>query len=619
MNPNPSYILQPPLGSSAIPIVAPPVQNQGPKETNIKDQNSGQTTPSSQTRTCRNVIIHGYCKYEGKGCDFKHDMSSATPFSFTSPDSTKLRVTSPAFNPIGSSNPMLASNTAIINRESSTNQGPNELGSEKGASGFATDNHQNHSATSFHPTTTTAINSSANTLNFGPMGLDDGKPIDHLQPNLQYHHYTSPSPLTSNLPPNRKTIHSFFLSDELREELQKRNEATNHYAQDSSMPSEVNTYHSLSLLDNPKIPKSKKLFGYSTSVYKAVSSNDEKPYVLRRVENFRLANETAMSTIDNWRKISHPNIVSVREAFTTRAFGDYSLVFVYDYHPYSTTLADKHLSQLSSNTLAMRTLPEKELWSIIIQIVTAIRTLHAAGLAACILDLTKILVTGNNRIRLNCCGIYEVLSYASTRNTIHYQQEDLLQLGQLLTCLACGTFSALSNLPKSIDYISRNYTPDVKNVILYLLSKPSAAKNIDDAVAIMGSKILLELNHSHHYNDFLETGLSGELVNDRSSRLMMKLGFINERPEFDLDPSWSETGDRYLIKLFRDYVFHQVDENGNPVLDVGHVLSCLNKLDAGVDEKIMLMSRDEQSCLIVSYKELKNCIDQAFSELARHR
>jgi hypothetical protein len=27
---------------------------------------------------------------------------------------------------------------------------------------------------------------------------------------------------------------------------------------------------------------------------------------------------------------------------------------------------------------------------------------------------------------------------------------------------------------------------------------------------------------------------------------------------FEGDPAWSETGDRYLLKLFRDYVFHQV-------------------------------------------------------------
>ena len=33
----------------------------------------------------------------------------------------------------------------------------------------------------------------------------------------------------------------------------------------------------------------------------------------------------------------------------------------------------------------------------------------------------------------------------------------------------------------------------------------------------------------------------------------------------------------------------------------------------------MLTSRDEQSCLIVSYRELKQCIDVTFRELAKRR
>ena len=82
---------------------------------------------------------------------------------------------------------------------------------------------------------------------------------------------------------------------------------------------------------------------------------------------------------------------------------------------------------------------------------------------------------------------------------------------------------------------------------------------------------------------------------------------------FAREPRWSETGDRYIIKLFRDYVFHQMDEQGNPVLNMSHVLTCLNKLDAGTDEKIMLVARDEQNCLVVSYKEIKACIDGAFT------
>ena len=79
-------------------------------------------------------------------------------------------------------------------------------------------------------------------------------------------------------------------------------------------------------------------------------------------------------------------------------------------------------------------------------------------------------------------------------------------------------------------------------------------------------------------NDVLEMELGRELENGRVVRLLCKLGFINERPEFDMDPSWSETGDRYLLKLFRDYVFHQVNEHGNPLLDMAHVLVCLNKV-----------------------------------------
>lgn len=39
------------------------------------------------------------------------------------------------------------------------------------------------------------------------------------------------------------------------------------------------------------------------------------------------------------------------------------------------------------------------------------------------------------------------------------------------------------------------------------------------------------------------------------------------------------------------------------------------QLDAGVDEKVMLMSRDESACLIVSYRELKAALGEAFSQL----
>jgi len=57
--------------------------------------------------------------------------------------------------------------------------------------------------------------------------------------------------------------------------------------------------------------------------------------------------------------------------------------------------------------------------------------------------------------------------------------------------------------------------------------------------------------------------------------LMKSVGFLFR---FAREPRWSETGDRYIIKLFRDYVFHQVDEHNNPVVNYSHVLTCLNKV-----------------------------------------
>ncbi len=70
----------------------------------------------------------------------------------------------------------------------------------------------------------------------------------------------------------------------------------------------------------------------------------------------------------------------------------------------------------------------------------------------------------------------------------------------------------------------------------------------------------------------------GELENSRLVRLLCKLGFINERPELDREVAWSEVGDKYIIKLFRDYVFHQVNDHGIPVIDMSHVVACLNKV-----------------------------------------
>ena len=53
-----------------------------------------------------------------------------------------------------------------------------------------------------------------------------------------------------------------------------------------------------------------------------------------------------------------------------------------------------------------------------------------------------------------------------------------------------------------------------------------------------------------------------------------------------MDGTWSETGDRYLLKLFRDYVLHPVAEDGRPWIDLAHVVACLNRLDTASHDKV---------------------------------
>ena len=82
--------------------------------------------------------------------------------------------------------------------------------------------------------------------------------------------------------------------------------------------------------------------------------------------------------------------------------------------------------------------------------------------------------------------------------------------------------------------------------------------------------------HSHAAS--LDASLFRESENGRLLRILIKMGLINERPEFQGDPSWSETGNRYMLKLFRNFVFHQVDSSGVPVFDMGHIIESLNKV-----------------------------------------
>lgn len=59
---------------------------------------------------------------------------------------------------------------------------------------------------------------------------------------------------------------------------------------------------------------------------------------------------------------------------------------------------------------------------------------------------------------------------------------------------------------------------------------------------------------------FCFVSMPSEYDNGRLLRLLLKLGTLNERPDRS-GGEWAETGERYILKLFRDYCFHQVGQS----------------------------------------------------------
>ena len=300
---------------------------------------------------------------------------------------------------------------------------------------------------------------------------------------------------------------------------------------------------------------------------------------------------------------------------------------------------------------------ESLLWSYIIQMTAALRAIHNQGLACRVIHASKVLVTGRSHIMLGSTSVFEILQYAEdqskclprclppassnsvssdiqrqlptslisvrleprslrhpptspvalllctdTREAInHFQQKDLVELGKLILNLACNTLTEMFReaVLHSMQHVASNYSTDLARLIQYLIGPaPGYKKTLNDLMPMIGARFYTELETQSGYMNLLETELSKEVQNGRLMRLITKLEFVIGRPEHKGDPRFGETGDRFLLKLMRDYIFHQTSENGEPWLDLAHVVQCLNNLDYGSPSKVCLVTPDEKNIMV---------------------
>ncbi|TKX22825.1 PAN2-PAN3 deadenylation complex subunit PAN3 [Elsinoe australis] len=622
---------------------------------------------------CRNMTIYGSCRAQNNGCPFSHDVSrfeaqNDNSKRFLSVDSPSFTPLTPATNnqlakPVGISPKAAAA--AIFTPRSSGAPTPVPNVQPKAASSDWSNqikefvpgqfgDFQPSATPSFDPysmqdmgNAVPGISEATTTTQINPYAQDSTAQMfqnpaafSHSQP-LNYHLYAPIGPHRENLVAYQRTAHDLFIPDHLREDLQRKTEATLQTFSNSTLPQQIEHFHSLVALDTT-IQKLSSVYGHPSWLYKAVSSKDGYTYCLRRLENFRLTDERAIRSIHKWKRISNGNVVIVHDAFTTRAFGDSSLIIVTDYHPLAQTLADKHFGQTSRHPAraAAPLITDHELWTYLIQLASALKSIHSSGLAARLIIPQKILLTSKNRIRLNSCGILDITQFDQQRPLHELQSDDFVQLGRLILSIATRTPTTPHGPPKALDQIARLYSEKMHDTLNWLLTPPTNAaaselagdRNIDTLLAMIAPQTVSTLDAALHEADSLTSNLARELENARLVRLLTKLNLILDRPDSSppgqqapTGPSglnvsssaWSETGERYYLKLFRDYVFHQVDADGRPSLDLGRILAALNKLDAGVDEKIMLVSRDEQNCFVVSYREVKRGLESAWNELVK--
>ncbi|SCU88541.1 LAME_0E00276g1_1 [Lachancea meyersii CBS 8951] len=619
---------------------------------------------------CKNITIYGFCKYENEGCIFNHGKDTNSGISsrpaLNSSLSSKFNAkTAPSFTPSKALNAKTSSSTAIkaekvakalqsvadqqpaVSSPLAAQSAPFASSFNPYAANFTPVGSAGAAGASSPPSSAPAPAHSA----FNPYSASGGlsTPGDELNPMqsstgfmsgspgpfaqessnrhtnfpsiyppshsiLQYHLYAADPPLHLKLPlkPNERSPEMLFIPNDIREELLKKNQAALQvFPSGGNLPEIVGDYFGLVPLEfHNRVSKTDRYQGHQNSLYKVFSNFDGKIYIMRRVHDVKILETSQISQpFQNWKKLVNCNVAEIRDAFITRAFNDSSLCVVHDYFPQSSSLYETHFVNFSPAPLT-----QDLLWSYLVQLCSAVQAAHSLNLAFNNICLDKVIVTGSpGRIKISDSCVHDILHFQEDVDIVQQQQNDFSDMGSLLRDLSSKILGS-NHDATAVDAADHEF----RKILNYLLDpSPAGPKSLNSLLPMFAHKILSVTSALQTSAEYTESILARELENARLFRLMCKLNFIFGRTESRIDINWSEAGDKFPIILFYDYVFHQSNELGRPVMDLTHVLRCLNRLDAGTSEKLMLVTPDEMNCIIISYKELKDLIDSAFRAMSQ--
>jgi PAB-dependent poly(A)-specific ribonuclease subunit 3 len=154
-------------------------------------------------------------------------------------------------------------------------------------------------------------------------------------------------------------------------------------------------------------------------------------------------------------------------------------------------------------------------------------------------------------------GIVDTLEFEARKHVVDLQNEDIRDLGRLILSLATGTeingSSDAATIGQCERFLLQNYSRELHNLCMTLIRSQPRPPSIIDVCRATALHSFDEQDAVYQVLDRTERALASEFESGRALRLLLKLSFINERPEVGPNRRWAQSGDCYVLNLFRDY------------------------------------------------------------------
>ncbi|KAG5470470.1 hypothetical protein LSCM1_01714 [Leishmania martiniquensis] len=342
-------------------------------------------------------------------------------------------------------------------------------------------------------------------------------------------------------------------------------------------------------------------------VYQTSARYTGKDILLRRLVNVPVKEEECVAVKEALRQYRHPNLVPLTNLFATEEFvmGSTDVIMEYRYISGAKSLQEAFFTEGRRAT-------EGLLWSFTCQLVGLLRSFHETLIPLHGLHWSKIIyVETTGRFYFTGLGLTDLLEPHGTTVQQHIlMKQDIQALGFILFQLASRNLNV-----KLETFANKQPLPGFSQSFWELI-KTCLEGHADSAQLChaLGERMSMEVGHQEGHADFLMSQCQKEMHNGRVMRLLIKLSFALESPA-EVHEYTSEN-QRYVLRLFNQFLFNQVDEQNRVNVDWGHVYHCLNKLDIGSDETIQLIGTDtSNTVLVVSYADLRTMLDSVFDRV----